>query len=316
MNTYPKNQNVSSFPKKSNFSQKSENFINAELDLINSSYKMLMYREGFSHPNTYYSKKKHFAEPQDKEYLMLSMIERFVGRNNCFFRKHDQLNGKTYSPATKIEFWRIFQDDTEERLVLRMFHPINNLLSYEVFDYLVDNFQVKTKLNTYYELMRVGKTEAIGISKPRVLERDELTDFIWKKMSKQDFANHLAHLYAKYPTRGRIDIYKDTYMNKNFHEESSPSNSHRVLQMVEGQAHKNVLKVWAKCLEFICSNVDETTFQTWFLPIIPFKLENNKLILQLPSIFVYQWIEENYVDLLRKTIDYHIGQDTILEYVV
>jgi len=40
------------------------------------------------------------------------------------------------------------------------------------------------------------------------------------------------------------------------------------------------------------------------------------LILQLPSIFVYQWIEENYVDLLRKTIDYHIGQDTILEYVV
>ena len=133
MNTHPNNL-AKQFSLK-----KSVNFLNAELDLINSSYKMLMYREGFSHPNTYYSKKKHFAEPQDKEYLMLSMIERFIGRNNCFFRKHDQLNGKTYSPATMIEFWRIFQDDTEERLVLRMFHPTTNVLSYEVFDYLIDN---------------------------------------------------------------------------------------------------------------------------------------------------------------------------------
>lgn len=42
MYTYPKNLPKPSYPKKS------ENFLNAELDLINSSYKMLMYREGFS----------------------------------------------------------------------------------------------------------------------------------------------------------------------------------------------------------------------------------------------------------------------------
>lgn len=309
MNTYPKNLPQPSYPKKS------ENFLNAELDLINSSYKMLMYREGFPHPNTYYSKKKHFAEPQDKEYLLLSMIERFVGRNNCFFRKHDQLNGKTYSPATMIEFWRIFQDDTQERLVLRMFHPINNVLSYELFDYLLENFQVQSKLNLYYELMRVGKTEAIGTSKPRCLEQDELTDFTWKKMTKQDFAKHLAHLYAKYPSRGRIDIYKDAYMNKYFYEESS-INKNSKLKSFEQQADKNLIRVWAKCLKFICSNIEENAYYTWFLPIIPLKLENNKLTLQLPSTFFYHWIEENYVDLLRKTIDQHIGQDTILEYIV
>ena len=80
--------------------------------------------------------------------------------------------------------------------------------------------------------------------------------------------------------------------------------------------NKNVMKVWAKCLEFICSNVDENAFQTWFLPIIPLKLDNNRLTLQLPSTFFYHWIEENYVDLLRKTIDQHIGQDTTLEYIV
>lgn len=306
MNTYPKHlSHISSL-------KKSENFLNAELDLINSSYKMLMYREGFSHPNTYYSKKKHFAEPQDKEYLMLSMIERFVGRNNCFFRKHDQSNGKTYSPATMIEFWRIFNDDTEERLVLRMFHPTNNILSYEVFDYLIENFQVKSKLNLYYELMRVGKTEAIGLSKPRSLEQDEITDFTWKKMPKQEFAKHIAHLYAKYPSRGRIDIYKETYMKKYFYEEIPQTQ----LVTTEKQDDNNVIKVWAKCLEYICLNVDKNAFQTWFLPILPLKLEDNKLTLQLPSTFFYHWIEENYVDLLRKTIDHHIGQDATLEYIV
>ena len=306
MNTYPKRlSHISSL-------KKSENFLNAELDLINSSYKMLMYREGFSHPNTYYSKKKHFAEPQDKEYLMLSMIERFVGRNNCFFRKHDQSNGKTYSPATMIEFWRIFNDDTEERLVLRMFHPTNNILSYEVFDYLIENFQVKSKLNLYYELMRVGKTEAIGLSKPRSLEQDEITDFTWKKMPKQEFAKHIAHLYAKYPSRGRIDIYKETYMKKYFYEEIPQTQ----LVTTEKQDDNNVIKVWAKCLEYICLNVDKNAFQTWFLPILPLKLEDNKLTLQLPSTFFYHWIEENYVDLLRKTIDHHIGQDATLEYIV
>jgi hypothetical protein len=306
MNIYPKNLPQPSYPKKS------ENFLNAELDLINSSYKMLMYREGFSHPNTYYSKKKHFAEPQDKEYLLLSMIERFVGRNNCFFRKHDQLNGKTYSPATMIEFWRIFQDDTQERLVLRMFHPINNVLSYELFDYLLENFQVQSKLNLYYELMRVGKTEAIGISKPRSLEQDELDDFTWNKMPKQEFAKHIAHLYSKYPSRGRIDIYKETYMKRYFYEEIPPTHS----VTVEKKVDRNVITVWAKCLEFICSNVDENAFQTWFLPILPLKLDNNRLTLQLPSTFFYHWIEENYVDLLRKTIDQHIGQNTVLEYIV
>nr|WP_299417065.1 DnaA N-terminal domain-containing protein [uncultured Emticicia sp.] len=310
MNTHPNNL-AKQFSLK-----KSVNFLNAELDLINSSYKMLMYREGFSHPNTYYSKKKHFAEPQDKEYLMLSMIERFIGRNNCFFRKHDQLNGKTYSPATMIEFWRIFQDDTEERLVLRMFHPTTNVLSYEVFDYLIDNFQVKSKLNLYYELMRVGKTEAIGVSKPRYLEQDELTDFTWKKMSKQEFAKHLAHLYTKYPSRNRIDIYKHTYMNRYFYEANALTENRKPLILTDEKVDKNVSSVWAKCLEFICLNVDNNAFLTWFVPIIPLKLENERLLLQLPSTFFYHWIEENYVDLLRKTIDYHIGQDTNLEYVV
>ena len=198
---------------------KPENFYNAELDPFNSTYKMLMYREGFSHPNTYYSKKKNFLEPDDKEYLMMSMIERFISKNNCFFRKFEVKNGKTYSPATIIEFWRIFQDDSEERLVLRLFHPTKSKEAFRMFDYLYKNEPVKLKLLKYYELMRVGKTDAIGESKPRKLKDDENNDFFWQKLdSYEDFEKHLAHLYAKYGSRGRIDIYKDAYLKRNFSE--------------------------------------------------------------------------------------------------
>lgn len=319
---------MKTFNNKSNFAQngykKPENFLQAELDPMSSSYKMLMYREGFSHPNTYYSKKKDFEEPQDKEYLMLSMIERFVGRNNCFFRKFEQVQGKTYSPATLIEFWRVFQDDTEERLVLRMFHPTKNIIPFQLFDYLRDNEKVKMKLYHYYELMRVGKTEAIGASKPRKLEKEEETDFFWQKIAREDFAKHVAHLYSKYPSKGRIDIYQDAYLKMNYEEYFTPVTPQTVFNQTVTKVStanassisplKKAMTIWAKCLEIICQNVPETAFRTWFLPIIPLRADDEKLVLKLPSRFVYEWIEDNYVSLMREAIDASIGKHGKLEY--
>ncbi len=283
--------------------RKAENFLEAELDIVNSSYKMLLFREGYQHPNTYYSKKKHFEEPQDKEYLMLSMIERFIGKNNCFFREKEEKNGKMYSPATMIEFWRSFQDDTKERLVLRMFHPTKNQTAFHAFDYLLNNEKVITRLNQYYELMRVGKLEAIGDSKPRRLEKDELVDFFWNKTSLENFEGHLAHLYTKYPARGRIDIYKENYLQRHYSSQST------ILH-----PQKELTYVWAKGLEIIRNEIDKSAFLTWFAPIQPLKLENKKLILQVPSLFYHQWIEENYVDLMRKVLDQTIGKEGTLEY--
>jgi hypothetical protein len=303
--------------------RRNEGFLYAELDIIHSSYKMLLYREGYDYPNTYYSKKKHFAEVQDKEYLMLSMIERFVGKNNCFFRKQEQLNGKMYSPATMIEFWRIFEDDTQEKLVLRMYHPTKNIIPFELFDYLKHNEKVKAKLYKYYELLRLGKMDAIGYSKPRSLEQDEQTDFFWHKISAEAFAQHLAHLYSKYPMRGRIDIYKETYLKNHYPNQVAPPKSISVQTpntipkpTEQLQANKELLQVWAKCLEFIRTEVDETTFLTWFAPIQPIQLENKKLTLQLPSPFYYQFIEENYVLLLRKMLNQVVGKEATLGYSI
>lgn len=74
------------------------------------------------------------------------------------------------------------------------------------------------------------------------------------------------------------------------------------------------IKIWDKCLETIKTEVSEQTFSTWFAPIKPLKFENNTITIQVPSRFFYEWLEENYVDLLRRAIDASIGRNGMLEY--
>ncbi|MCS7073447.1 MAG: chromosomal replication initiator protein DnaA, partial [Bacteroidia bacterium] len=75
-------------------------------------------------------------------------------------------------------------------------------------------------------------------------------------------------------------------------------------------------ELWAKCLAIIKDNINEQSYRTWFLPIKPVKLENNVLTIQVPSQFFYEWIEEHYVTLLKRTIRHFLGQDAKLEYSV
>lgn len=72
--------------------------------------------------------------------------------------------------------------------------------------------------------------------------------------------------------------------------------------------------VWNNCLKIIKDNVSLQSYKTWFEPIIPVKLENAVLTIQVPSQFFYEWLEEHYVTLLRKTIKRELGDDARLEY--
>ncbi|HRE96448.1 MAG TPA: DnaA N-terminal domain-containing protein, partial [Flavobacteriales bacterium] len=65
---------------------------------------------------------------------------------------------------------------------------------------------------------------------------------------------------------------------------------------------KNHETVWKNCLDIIRDNVSLQSFKTWFEPIKPLKLENNVLTIQVPSQFFYEWLEEHYITLLKKTI--------------
>ena len=79
---------------------------------------------------------------------------------------------------------------------------------------------------------------------------------------------------------------------------------------------KNYIEVWKNCLKVIKDNVPSISFKTWFEPIIPLKMENNVLTIQVPSAFFYEYLEEQYIDILSKTLRKEVGDDVKLEYNV
>jgi chromosomal replication initiator protein len=72
--------------------------------------------------------------------------------------------------------------------------------------------------------------------------------------------------------------------------------------------------VWSNSLKIIKDNISLQSFKTWFEPIKPVELKDNVLTIQVPSQFFYEWLEEHYVSLLRKTIKRELGSDARLEY--
>ena len=75
-------------------------------------------------------------------------------------------------------------------------------------------------------------------------------------------------------------------------------------------------QVWQNCLAVIKDNVSLQSYKTWFDPIAPVKLANNVLTIQVPSQFFYEWLEEHYITLLRKTIKKELGAEGKLEYSI
>ncbi len=79
---------------------------------------------------------------------------------------------------------------------------------------------------------------------------------------------------------------------------------------------KTLEKVWINCLSLVKDNVPLQAYKTWFEPIKPVKLKGNVLTIQVPSQFFYEWLEEHYIKLLKKTIRKEIGPDAKLEYSI
>ena len=74
--------------------------------------------------------------------------------------------------------------------------------------------------------------------------------------------------------------------------------------------------VWNKCLDIIKENVAEQGFATWFQPIVPLRLEGKSITIQVPSQFFYEWLEEHYIQVLKKALKAVLGEGAKLEYSV
>jgi len=75
-------------------------------------------------------------------------------------------------------------------------------------------------------------------------------------------------------------------------------------------------ELWNKCLTIIKDNINDASYNTWFAPIVPVKFENKVFVIQVPSQFFVEYIEEKYIDLLGMTLIRVAGNGTKLEYRV
>ena len=80
----------------------------------------------------------------------------------------------------------------------------------------------------------------------------------------------------------------------------------------------NPKELWDQCLQLIKENVTEQQYDTWFRPIVlqSYQPASKTLLVQVPSQFVYEYLEEHYVPLLRKTLIRVFGQGVQLSYRV
>ena len=56
----------------------------------------------------------------------------------------------------------------------------------------------------------------------------------------------------------------------------------------------NHVVLWNRCLEVIKDNVPETTYNTWFAPIVPLKYEDKTLI--------YESLLQNFIEKLARDL--------------
>ena len=78
----------------------------------------------------------------------------------------------------------------------------------------------------------------------------------------------------------------------------------------------NCNEVWGRCLAIIRDNIPEASFKTWFSPIKPVSLEGSVITVEVPSDFVKDYIESNYLDLLSKALRREIGPSAKLIYKI
>lgn len=75
-------------------------------------------------------------------------------------------------------------------------------------------------------------------------------------------------------------------------------------------------QTWFECLKLIKRRVNNQNFQAWFEPIIPLRMSNGKLLVQVPSQFFSEWLEEHHYSLLSEVLAQVTGSEVVLDYEV
>ena len=80
--------------------------------------------------------------------------------------------------------------------------------------------------------------------------------------------------------------------------------------------HNSHKALWDNCLHLIRQNVTEQIFKTWFEPIVfeSYDEQAKTVLVQLPSPYVYEYLEQYYVQLMSWALSKGFGQRVRLTY--
>jgi len=74
--------------------------------------------------------------------------------------------------------------------------------------------------------------------------------------------------------------------------------------------------VWDECLRIIRTRVNNQSFKTWFDPIIPLQFDNGIFVIQVPSQFFYEWLEEHHYSLISEVLTCILRKEIEIKYMV
>jgi chromosomal replication initiator protein len=76
------------------------------------------------------------------------------------------------------------------------------------------------------------------------------------------------------------------------------------------------LEAWEKISATIKEQINPNSFVTWFKPIIPVKLDDKILTIQVPSQFFYEWLEQHYSHIIHQALNKTLGSGAKLLYSI
>ena len=81
------------------------------------------------------------------------------------------------------------------------------------------------------------------------------------------------------------------------------------------EQHRHI-DVWNNCLRIIEQIIEPKKFDMWFKPLKPVSIKDSTLTLEVPTDFFREYLEDLYLDVLKKTLRRVIGADAKLVYKV
>lgn len=79
---------------------------------------------------------------------------------------------------------------------------------------------------------------------------------------------------------------------------------------------KGYIKIWENCLALIKEKVIPEKYKIFFAPVRALGFADNILTIQVPSAYVYEQLESEYIDILRSALRQIIGPKAKLKYSV